>query len=287
MRFPAVAGVFYEGSKDRLERQIRDCFLHRLGPGRLPEARKGPRRLLGLVVPHAGYVYSGPVAAHAYAALADDGLPPAYVVLGPNHGGVGAPLATASHEWQTPLGVVALDADLHSALSTPPLEDDVGAHRREHSIEVQLPFLQFVAREVRFVPICMAFQEYEIAAEVGDVVAHALEGREALVIASSDFTHIGAQYLQLPPRGVTAPEFAKRQDAKALDRIVSLDPKGFADRVRKDDISMCGYGPVIAMLTAAKRLGATRAELLKYGTSSDVSADEGMAVGYGALAVYR
>ena len=287
MRYPAVAGAFYERSRDALLRQIKECYTHPLGPGRVPELTAGPRRLVGLVVPHAGYVYSGPVAAHSYSALAADGWPASFVVLGPNHHGQGAPLALTDHDWQTPLGVAAIDKDLHDSLAKPPLDEDIVAHRDEHSIEVQLPFLQQLADVVRFVPICMAFQEYELAAEVGELVAETVKGKDVLLIASSDFTHVGSQYFQLAPQGVTAPAFAKGQDAKAIEPILALDPKRFAAKVAQDDISMCGYGPVTAMLTAAKRLGATKATLLKYATSSDVSRDTKMAVGYGAIAVYR
>ncbi len=287
MRYPAVAGAFYEGTKERLERQIEGCFTHRLGPGHLPKAGKGGKRLVGLVVPHAGYTYSGPVAAFCYAALAEDGLRLSYVVLGPNHSGEGSPLAITRHDFQTPLGVVPIDSDVLTALSKAPLEDDVGAHRHEHSIEVQLPFLQFLSPNLKFMPICMAFQEYDLATEVGELVASAVAGKDVLVIASSDFTHVGPQYYQMPPRGKTAPAWAQEQDAKAIDRILALDPKGFANRVAQDNISMCGYGPVTAMLTAAKKLGAIEARLLKYGTSSDLSGDQDMAVGYGAIAVYR
>ncbi|HEX9340435.1 MAG TPA: AmmeMemoRadiSam system protein B [Thermoplasmata archaeon] len=287
MRYPAVAGAFYERSRDALLRQIRECYTHPHGPGRVPEVEKGERRLLGLVVPHAGYVYSGPVAAHAYAALAADGWPSTFLIFGPNHHGHGAPLAITKHDWQTPLGTASLDAGLYDAVSKPPLEDDVLAHRDEHSIEVQLPFLQALSDAVRFVPVCMAFQEYDLAAEVGGLVADAVEGKDVMLIASSDFTHVGPQYFQMPPRGMTAPAFAKGQDAKAIEKVLALDPKGFSGRVAQDDISMCGYGPVTAMLTAARRLGATRAKLLKYGTSSDTSGDARMAVGYAAIAVYR
>jgi hypothetical protein len=287
MRYPAVAGAFYEGTRERLLRQIESCYTARLGPGKLPERKAGPKRLVGLICPHAGYMYSGPVAAFSYAALAEDGLRSCYVVLGPNHTGQGAPLAVTRHDWETPLGTVAIDADLWKALSKPPLEEDVIAHRHEHSIEVQLPFLQHLKDDIRFVPICMGFQEYDVAAEVGELVASAAKDRDALVIASSDFTHVGPQYYQMPTKGRTAPAFAKDQDALAIDRILALDPKGFTNRVAERGISMCGYGPVAAMLTAAKRLGATEAKLLRYGTSSDVSGDEDMAVGYGAIAVYR
>jgi len=287
MRFPAVAGSFYERSGDALLRQVRESYTHPLGPGRVPKVESGPRRLLGLVVPHAGYVYSGPVAAHSYAALASDGWPSSFVILGPNHHGVGAPLALTNHEWQTPLGTVPADAELYRALAKPPFEDDIRAHRDEHSIEVQLPFLQQLHDALRFVPICMAFQEYDLAAEVGGLVAAAAQGKDVVMIASSDFTHVGSQYYQLPTRGLTAPAFAKEQDAKAIEKILALDPKGFAGKVVQAEISMCGYGPVTAMLTAARRLGATQAKLLKYATSSDVSRDMHMAVGYAAIAIYR
>lgn len=287
MRYPAVAGAFYEGTKASLLRQIERCYTSPLGPGHLPKPQEGKRQLLGLVCPHAGYQYSGPVAAFSYSALAQDGLRKSYVVLGPNHYGTGAPLAITHHDWETPLGPVPIDPDLLTMLSKPPLEDDVAAHRHEHSIEVQLPFLQHLASGVRFVPVCMTFQEWELASEVGELVAEAVRDRDALVIASSDFTHVGPNYGQMPPRGTTAPAFAKEQDAKAIERILALDPKGLQDRVARDDISMCGYGPVTAMLVAARRLGAREAKLLKYGSSSDVSGDRDMAVGYGAIAVYR
>ena len=287
MRYPAVAGAFYERSKEGLLRQIRECYTHPLGPGRVPSVRAGERRILGLVVPHAGYVYSGPVAAHAYAALAADGWPSSFVILGPNHHGAGAPLAVTNHDWQTPLGIAHVDPDVYAGLAKPPLEDDIRSHRDEHSIEVQLPFLQQLKDDPRFVPICMAFQEYELAAEVGGLVADAAKGRDCIVIASSDFTHVGPQYFQLPTRGLTAPAFAKEQDAKAIERILALDPKGFSGKVAQAEISMCGYGPVASMLTATKQLGAKAATLLKYGTSSDVSHDGHTAVGYGAIAVYR
>lgn len=287
MRYPAVAGAFYEGSRDSLLRQIERCYTSKLGPGHLPKPVQGPRKLVGLVCPHAGYQYSGPFAAHSYAALAEDGVRASYVVLGPNHYGAGAPLATTHHDWEMPLGVVPIDLDLLGAISTPPIEDDVAAHRHEHSIEVQLPFLQNLRADVRFVPVCMAFQEYELASEVGGLIANAVKERDALIVASSDFSHVGMNYNQMPPRGTTAPAFAKEQDEKALERILALDPKGLQDRVAKDDISMCGYGPVTAMLVAAKKLGAREARLLRYGSSSDVSGDRDMAVGYGAVAVYR
>src|SRR5438552_9179603 len=160
MRYPAVAGGFYERSRDARVRQVTEGYTQPVGPGRVPEVRKGERRLVRLVVPHAGYMYSGPVAAHSYAALAADGWPRSFVILGPNHHGQGAPLALTKHDWQTPLGSATVDVDLHAALSKPPLtkhdwqtplgsatvdvdlhaalskpplEEDILAHRDEHS----------------------------------------------------------------------------------------------------------------------------------------------------------
>ncbi|TMA04293.1 MAG: AmmeMemoRadiSam system protein B [Methanobacteriota archaeon] len=277
MRYPAVAGAFYERSRDALLRQIKECYTHPLGPGRVPQLTAGPRRLVGLVVPHAGYVYSGPVAAHSYSALAADGWPASFVVLGPNHHGQGAPLALTDHDWQTPLGVAAIDKDLHDSLAKPPLEEDIVAHRDEHSIEVQLPFLQQLADAVRFVPICMAFQEYELAAEVGELVAETVKGKDVLLIASSDFTHVGSQYFQLAPQGVTAPAFAKGQDAREGDRA---DPRPRSEAVR-------GEGRAGRHFDVRIRARHRHVDGREAATSSDVSRDTKMAVGYGAVAVYR
>src|SRR5438034_9073132 len=151
MRYPAVAGAFYERSRDALLRQIKECYTHPLGPGRVPELTAGPRRLVGLVVPPAGYMYSGPVAAHSYSALAADGWPASFVVLGPNHHGQGAPLALTDHDWQTPLGVAAIDKHPHESLAKPPLEEDIMAHRDEHNIHLQPPISQPPADARRFV----------------------------------------------------------------------------------------------------------------------------------------
>ena len=287
MRSPAVAGAFYERSREALLRQIRECYTHPLGPGRVPQVQRAERRIVGLVVPHAGYAYSGPIAAHSYAALAADGWPSSFVILGPNHHGAGAPLAITNHEWQTPLGSVAADEDLYHRLSKPPLEDDIRAHRDEHSIEVQLPFLQVGLGDVAVLPLVVGVVPPDAVVRVLD---HVWEDPATVVVLSTDlshFTHVGAQYNQLPTRGLTAPAFAKDQDAKAIEKILALDAQAFAGKVTQAEISMCGYGPVTAMLTAAKQLGAKGATLLKYGTSSDVSHDAHMAVGYGAIAVYR
>jgi len=272
MRYPAVAGQFYERDAGALRKQIDGCYRHAIGPGRKPAvARDGVRTLKALVVPHAGYVYSGPVAAHAYAALAEDGLPETFVVLGPNHTGLGAAVALGTHDWETPLGVATYDTDLGASLLKEPLTDDIIAHRHEHSIEVQLPFLQDLSREVRFVPICMGLQELPMAVDVGEVLRGALRGRDAVVLASTDFSH----YI---PKAEAA-----RRDRMAIDKILASDVKGFYRTIKEQDVSMCGFGPVMAMMTA---IGPAKPELLKYASSGDVAPMDDV-VGYGAIAMRR
>ncbi|HEY4705077.1 MAG TPA: AmmeMemoRadiSam system protein B [Thermoplasmata archaeon] len=270
MRYPAVAGQFYERDATALRKQIDACYRHPIGPGRKPAvARDGPRTLRGMVVPHAGYMYSGPVAAHAYAALARDGLPQAFVVLGPNHTGLGAAMALGAHDWETPLGVAEYDRDLGARILKDPVTEDIIAHRHEHSIEVQLPFLQDLAGTVRFVPICMGLQDYRDAVEVGGIVRDAIAGRDVVVLASTDFCH----YI---PKAEAA-----RRDRMAIDKILAFDVRGFYRTVQENDISMCGYGPAMAMMTA---IGSAKPELLKYASSGDVTPMEDV-VGYGAIAM--
>ena len=272
MRYPAVAGQFYERDPSALRKQIEECYRHPIGPGGKPAlAKDGPRTLKGLVVPHAGYVYSGPVAAHAYAALARDGPPPSFVILGPNHTGLGAAMALGAHDWETPLGVATYDADLGGRLLSGPITEDIIAHRHEHSIEVQLPFLQDLFGAVRFAPVCMGLQELKSAVEVGEVVRDAIRGTDAVVLASTDFSH----YI---PKAEAA-----RRDRLAIDRILGSDVKGFYRTVKEEDVSMCGFGPVIAMMTA---VAPAKPEFLKYASSGDVAPMEDV-VGYAAIAIRR
>jgi len=268
-----------------LLRQVETSYGHPFGPGQVPTLEEGPRRIRGLVVPHAGYAYSGPIAAHSYAALAQDGWPEHFVILGPNHHGIGAPLAVCPEDHLTPFGTVTYDMPLGEAIIGGLVESDAGAHAEEHSIEVQLPFLQHLRAEFSFVPLAMTFQEWEVAKEVGAAVAKALKGRDAVVIASSDFTHVGPNYGQMPPRGTTVAEFARRQDQLALEAILKLDGKALQKTIRDHDITMCGYGPVIAMLEAATLLGAKEAKMLKYANSAEIVRDRTLAVGYGSVVV--
>jgi len=270
MRYPAVAGQFYEADPDALRAQVEGCYTHRIGPGKVPRREKGPRKIRGLLCPHAGLMYSGPVAAHSYAALAADGWPDHIVLFGPNHTGNGAPVALATSDFQTPLGVARIDQALAAKVTgRGPIEPDLVAHRREHSLEVQLPFLLHLNPEATFLPICLGLQEYDVAMEVGRIVGEALQGKDALVIASTDFSHY------IPP------EEAARQDRLVLDPILRLDAKAFYRAKTQHDVSMCGYGPVMAMMAA---VGSGSATLLKYATSGDVSPMREV-VGYAAVVV--
>lgn len=290
MRPAAVADAFYPAAPRELERLVEASFVHDLGPGKAPDvARAGPRELRALVVPHAGLVYSGPVAAHAYSALAADGLPEALVLVGPNHAGFGL-AALSTQDWETPLGPMRQHAALRAALEGSVLVPDDEAHAPEHSLEVQLPFVRWLSAragcDVPFVPILLGLQDETTAAEVAEAVAEAVRetGLDVVLVASSDLMHAGPDYDVRPPAGQRVDAFARAQDEHALKAIEALDPDKLLDEVRRRDISMCGAGPVAAVLGAAKRLGATRAEVLAHATSYDIR-PHSSCVGYAAVAV--
>lgn len=290
MRRPAVAGLFYEAGPEALHRQVAACFTAARGPGAVPGVERVRRgRVRGLVVPHAGYSYSGPIAAHAYAALAADGLPEAVIVLGPQHNGLGPPIATASEAWDTPMGPVRLDLALAEALVAGGVPVDDEAHRREHSIEVQLPFLRFLAdqagRAVSFVPVGMARQDPSAVAGAADAVAGAVEatGEDVVVIASSDLSHVGPAYAT-PAAGGHVVERVLDLDAPALAAINAFDPDRLLRVVDEEGIPSCGHGPVAAMLHVTRRLGADTVRLLAHGTSHDAEAHDSC-VGYAAFVV--
>jgi len=288
VRAPAVAGKFYEGTKERLTTSLRDCFLHPLGPGSLPSpAPDGPGRIAALISPHAGYMFSGPAAAHGFGALAQDGIPETVIILGPSHSAMARRGAVSLAEaWRTPLGEVPVDQELGRKLmeATPLLEADEEAHRVEHSLEVQVPFLQFIypARVPKICPICIrshlmagAGQLVEDARAVGEAIAQAVAGRRAVVIASTDFSHYLPQAL------------AQRQDRLALDAIIALDPEGLLRTVHEKDISMCGPGPVAIAMSFSLARGPHQAELLRYYTSGEIVGDRQEVVGYGSLVIRR
>jgi len=274
----AAAGTFYPADPNRLRSTIEWCYRHRLGPGFVPAAATGHLDgWAGFVVPHAGYAYSGPVAAHAYARAAALGRPDVGVILGPSHSGAGAPLALSPWlAWETPLGALPVETGLGDELErrVAGLCPDAAAHHGEHSLEVQLPFLVHAfGTELPVLPIAVATLDVDTARELGEALAAVLRDRRALVIASSDLSH----YL--------TDEEARRRDAAAIDAIRSLDPAVIDAATASDEASMCGSGAVMALLFSARRLGAGDVEVLAYGTSGDTSGDRSWVVGYMAAQV--
>ncbi|HUO59265.1 MAG TPA: AmmeMemoRadiSam system protein B [Candidatus Acidoferrales bacterium] len=265
VREPAVAGQFYPGSRDVLSREVHSFT-----------AVKGEKlRARGCVVPHAGYMYSGHVAGALYARLE---LPKRYIILCPNHTGWGKPLAILSEgRWRTPLGDAEVDTELAESLKNgfSLLQEDEQAHLREHALEVQLPFLQLLAPGFRFVPITVGIGQFEVLSALGVVLAKAIAAAndDVMIIASSDMNHYESD------------QKTRIKDSLALEKVLSLDAHGLFDTVQREHITMCGYGPTVAMLTAALRLGAHHAELIKYATSGDVSGDREHVVGYAAVAI--
>src|SRR5208282_2020803 len=270
-RSPAVAGQFYEGEGAALARQVESCFTDPRGPGTLPtRQRSESRRVRAIVVPHAGYVYSGPIAAHAYRLVAADRPPESVLILGVDHYGASPGAALSDRPWLTPLGPTPVDSDLVAALRHAPTVDvNENAHRREHSIEVQLPFLEYVLPHPRFVPLQVGFGPYEFLKEVADFVRSAVRDRDVLLIASTDFSH----YV---PRTT-----AERLDRMAIDQILAQDARGLYETVTRNDISMCGIAPTTVLLAALEGLD-VRPRLLRWGHSGEVEKMRDV-VGYAAM----
>ena len=263
MRFPAVAGQFYPLDKNDLGRDISKCFA---------DISQTERPVLGAIVPHAGYMYSGRTAAHTYSVLPKADT---FVILGPNHTGYGSPIAVSSEKWSTPLGEVSSDIEFIDALPKRIIDIDETAHLHEHSIEVQLPFLQHRFSGFSIVSVCMGMQDEETAIEVGEELAEAIGklDKKVVIIASSDFTHYQPDNI------------ARDNDAYYIDSILDLDIPSFYRKLYERSATVCGYGPISAMLTAAKKLGATKATLLDYSTSGDTTGDLSGVVGYAGIIV--
>jgi len=282
-RHPAVAGQFYKGSAESLSKQVREF----IEPGVVKT------KALGIVSPHAGLIYSGSVAGSVYSRIE---LPDTIVLIGPNHTGLGAPVSLmASGQWETPLGLVEIDETLAALIlsKSQRIQEDSLAHLREHSLEVQLPFIQYFKKQFKIVPIQMLDTRFETCKEVGRAVAEAIKSRrqesggrdqgedqkklqtshDVLIIASSDMSH----YEQAA--------IAKEKDFKAIHQVLNLDPEGLYRVVREYGITMCGFGPAVAMLIACKLLGATRAELIKYANWGEVSGDYDQVVGYAGMVI--
>jgi len=270
VRTPAVAGRFYPGRAEELLGEV----LEFTSPSKIPIAT-ARIAAIGCVAPHAGYIYSGGVAGAVYSRLE---IPERCVILCPNHTGKGHPLAImASTTWQTPLGEVAAHADMGARLLRrfPALQEDSAAHRAEHAIEVQLPFLQALRPELKIVPLAVGTSNFDVLRGLGEALADVIadQKEKVLIIASSDMNHYESDTI------------TRVKDHKAIERVLALDARGLWEVVMNEDISMCGFGPTVVMLTAAKLLGATSATLVKYATSGDVSGDYNSVVGYAGIIV--
>lgn len=279
VRSPAVAGTFYPVDPADLKRAIEDAYLNKIGPGRLPSIVK-PGETSGLVAcvcPHAGYAYSGPVAAYSYLDVSAISEPELVVIVGPNHYGVGSGVATYGEgEWETPLGRVSIDDDASKAIVhlTGFVDIDPLAHRREHSIEVQLPFLQHLyGNSFSFLPISLAFQEKSIARDLAKGLAELLKEAgeadvNAILIASSDLTHYEPA------------SQAREKDASLLEHVQSLDLDSFYTTLERRNITACGYGAIGTVMETCRLLGYARGVVNKYATSGDTTGDNSAVVGY-------
>jgi len=266
IRKPVVAGQFYTASETLLKKELTGLVLE----------KKEKINAIGVVSPHAGYIYSGPVAGEVFSSIKPKST---YIILGPNHTGIGKPFGLdAERDWKTPLGTVGINKELANAIlkESKHIETDSACHNYEHSIEVQLPFLQFLKNDFDFVPIVISSSDAKTYKEIGAEIAHAIKETEknVTIIASSDMTHYEPH------------ESAKTKDKKAIEKVLALDVSGFLDTIAKFDISMCGFAPTAIMMQASLELGAKKAKLIKYNTSGDAFGDYSAVVGYAGIAVY-
>jgi len=264
-RKPIVAGQFYPASAPELKRMIKGMV----------EERAKKQDAIGVISPHAGYIYSGPVAG---AVISRIRFKDTFIIMGPNHSGRGKPFSIMTEgRWQTPLGEVEIDSEMGKRIlaHSKYLEEDMEAHLHEHSIEVQLPFLQYFKTDFKLVPIVLAHAGAAIYKEIGRALAKAVKesGNKAVIIASSDMTHYEAQ------------ASAQKKDTQAIEAVLALDEDELLKRVAELDISMCGYAPAVSLIVAAKELGAKGAELVKYQTSGDTSGDYSSVVGYAGIII--
>lgn len=286
VRKEIVAGQFYPADSDSLSKYIRECFEGELGPGALPLS-KGRSKIFGVIAPHAGYEFSGQAAAHVYKAVAESEQPDLFVIIGVNHRGVGKDIALSLADFSTPLDLVKNDRNFAKAIIKAAngkidIGEDEKAHAFEHSIEVQLPFLLFIAKNPKFVPIIIANYNYDLCKSLAEIIRDVAkhQHKKICVIASSDFTHYGYAYGFIPFSNKVKENLYKL-DMGAINKIIKLDTKGFVDYAKSTTI--CGAGAIAATLETCKRLGSKKAEFLKYYTSGDIIKDYSSAVGYAAI----
>ncbi|MCK5287270.1 MAG: AmmeMemoRadiSam system protein B [Thermodesulfovibrionia bacterium] len=264
-RKPAVAGQFYAASSSALSKEVQKYI----------EISSKKERAIGVVSPHAGLIYSGAVAGAVFSRIE---FPHTFILIGPNHTGMGKPLSIMAHgEWEIPTGNIKIDEVLAEKIlkCSQIIEQDTFAHSMEHSLEVQLPFVRCFSSDVQIVPITMMTDSLESCRSAGETIADAVKGSEypVTIVASSDMSHYEADSI------------ARAKDKKAIDKILSLDARGLYETVKKDAISMCGYIPTATMLFAAQTLGAKNGSMVKYMTSGEVSGDYGYVVGYAGIII--
>jgi AmmeMemoRadiSam system protein B len=274
VRKPAVAGAFYPSGGSELAQMIDDCYMHSLGPGRRPPAEPGTSKTVAVISPHAAYQFSGPVAAHSYFHASSLPDPELIVVVAPNHYGIGSGVSTFKDGfWETPLGRIRVDTEASAMLVKAGVAAfDPDAHRMEHSLEVQLPFLQRIyGSDVPFLPVSLLLQDRDTAEDVANALVEVVKGKKAVIVASSDLTHYEPA------------ESARTKDSALLDQVVRMDLDGFYSTIDELQVTACGFGAIATVVGVAGALGLRRGELLKYATSGDTSGDNLQVVGYGSV----
>ena len=273
VRTPAVAGMFYPKTQKELKSTIRDCFLHSYGPGKLSPSSHN-EKIIGIICPHAGYMYSGPIAANSYYAISSR-EPDLVVIIGPNHWGVGCNIATMKEAvWKTPLGDIEVDSQAAVEINKASkiIELDLFSHTRDHSLEVQLPMLQEIySHKFKILPIIMIDQNYNSAKEVGQAIAKIANNKKIVIIGSSDFTHYEEN------------SFAHKQDMALIEPILTMDVDRFYRILQENQVSACGYGAIASTIIACKELGASKGTLERYATSGDITGEKNSVVGYASI----
>ena len=275
IRKPAVAGAFYPNNPDVLKKVIEDCFLDESGVGEIPEINRfeGKDYPIHVMVPHAGYQYSGAIAANGYCKIVQNGFPEVFIILSPNHTGLGSEISVFNEgEWITPLGNVKVDNGFADEIisASDIASSDFSAHIREHSIEVQLPFLQYFSNDFRIVPITMGSQSFSASSDLAKAIFEAGNklDKSYCVIASTDLSHFNNQ------------EKANKVDGFVLEDIEEMNEFKLFEEVIQYNITMCGYGPVMTTISLSKMSGKNNCDILAYGTSGDVTGDFSSVVGY-------
>ena len=273
VRTPAVAGMFYPKTNQELKSSVRNCFLHKYGPGKLPPSSHD-KKIVGVICPHAGYEYSGPIAANSYYAISSQ-RPDLVIIIGPNHWGIGRNIATMKEGiWRTPLGDIEVDTESAIEINkiSKMIELDSFSHTRDHCLEVQLPMLQEIfSHKFKILPLILIDQSHKAAAEIGKAIARMAKIKKTLIIGSSDFTHYEPN------------DFAHEQDKALIDTIIDLNLDTFYSTLKEKQVSACGYGAIASTMIACKELGAVKGNLIKYATSGDITGNKSSVVGYASI----